>query len=87
MSPFGADQFDDSDEAEKKNKSSFFNRFYFSINMAALVASIVLVWVQTNVGWGLGLRYPCRGYGGGCRQFFFQYEVVPERETWRESPD
>ncbi|KAL6278073.1 hypothetical protein ACE6H2_021674 [Prunus campanulata] len=29
VSSFGADQFDDSDEAEKKNKGSFFNWFYF----------------------------------------------------------
>ena len=58
MSPFGADQFDDSDEAEKKSKSSFFNWFYFSINIGALVASTVLVWVQTNVGWGWGFGIP-----------------------------
>ncbi|GFY82316.1 peptide transporter 1 [Actinidia rufa] len=58
VSPFGADQFDDSDEAEKKSKSSFFNWFYFSINIGALVASTVLVWVQTNVGWGWGFGIP-----------------------------
>ncbi|XWS43815.1 hypothetical protein CRYUN_Cryun16bG0136700 [Craigia yunnanensis] len=46
--------FDDSDEAEKKKKSSFFNWFYFSINIGALVAAYVLVWIQTNVGWAWG---------------------------------
>lgn len=58
VSSFGADQFDDSDESEKKNKSSFFNWFYFSINIGALVASSVLVWIQTNVGWGWGFSIP-----------------------------
>ncbi|XP_051130201.1 protein NRT1/ PTR FAMILY 8.1-like [Andrographis paniculata] len=58
VSPFGADQFDDSDEGEKKSKSSFFNWFYFSINIGALVASTVLVWIQTNVGWEWGFGIP-----------------------------
>ncbi|XP_065010392.1 protein NRT1/ PTR FAMILY 8.1-like [Musa acuminata AAA Group] len=58
VSSFGADQFDESDESEKKRKSSFFNWFYFSINVGALVASSVLVWIQTNVGWGWGFGIP-----------------------------
>ena len=58
VSSFGADQFDETDEKEKKKKSSFFNWFYFSINIGALVASSVLVWVQMNVGWGWGFGIP-----------------------------
>jgi len=58
VSSFGADQFDESDESEKQSKSSFFNWFYFSINIGALIASSVLVWVQTNVGWGWGFGIP-----------------------------
>ncbi|KAJ9543786.1 hypothetical protein OSB04_023493 [Centaurea solstitialis] len=54
VSSYGADQFDDADEVEKKHKSSFYNWFYFSINIGALIASSVLVWVQDNVGWGWG---------------------------------
>ena len=58
VSSFGADQFDANDEAEKKKKSSFFNWFYLSINVGALVASSVLVWIQMNVGWGWGFGIP-----------------------------
>ncbi|CAA7406405.1 unnamed protein product [Spirodela intermedia] len=58
VSSFGADQFDETDEKEKKRKSSFFNWFYFSINLGALVASSVLVWIQMNVGWGWGFGIP-----------------------------
>ncbi|KAE8693068.1 Protein NRT1/ PTR FAMILY 8.1 [Hibiscus syriacus] len=58
VSSYGADQFDDTDEAEKKHKSSFFNWFYFSINIGALIASSVLVWVQDNVSWGWGFGIP-----------------------------
>nr|CDM81075.1 unnamed protein product [Triticum aestivum] len=42
VSSFGADQFDEHDDVERKSKSSFFNWFYFSINIGALVASSVL---------------------------------------------
>ncbi|XP_066308452.1 protein NRT1/ PTR FAMILY 8.1-like [Miscanthus floridulus] len=58
VSSFGADQFDENDEREKKSKSSFFNWFYLSINIGALVASTVLVYVQTHVGWGWGFGIP-----------------------------
>lgn len=58
VSSFGADQFDDNDETEKKSKSSFFNWFYLSINIGALIASSVLVWIQMNVGWGWGFGVP-----------------------------
>ncbi|KAF5750861.1 Peptide transporter 1 isoform 1 [Tripterygium wilfordii] len=58
VSSFGADQFDETDEREKEKKSSFFNWFYFSINVGALIASSVLVWIQMNVGWGWGFGVP-----------------------------
>ncbi|KAK8504896.1 hypothetical protein V6N12_033147 [Hibiscus sabdariffa] len=58
VSSYGADQFDDADEKEKKHKSSFFNWFYFSINIGALIAASVLVWIQTNISWGWGFGIP-----------------------------
>ncbi|XP_049934314.1 protein NRT1/ PTR FAMILY 8.1-like isoform X2 [Nymphaea colorata] len=58
VSSFGADQFDETDEKEKKWKSSFFNWFYFSINIGALIASSVLVYIQEHVGWGWGFGIP-----------------------------
>ncbi|XP_052172015.1 protein NRT1/ PTR FAMILY 8.1-like [Diospyros lotus] len=58
VSSFGADQFDETDETEKMKKSSFFNWFYLSINVGALIASSILVWIQMNVGWGWGFGIP-----------------------------
>ncbi|CAN6209071.1 unnamed protein product [Urochloa humidicola] len=58
VSSFGADQFDEADPRERRSKGSFFNWFYTAINVGALVASSVLVWVQTNVGWGWGFGIP-----------------------------
>lgn len=70
VSSFGADQFDDNDEKEKKRKSSFFNWFYLSINVGALIASSVLVWVQMNVGWGWGFGVPAAAMAMAVVAFF-----------------
>ncbi|BAT81560.1 Protein NRT1/ PTR FAMILY 8.1 [Vigna angularis] len=69
-SSFGADQFDDADETEKEHKSSFFNWFYMSINVGALVAASLLVWVQTNVSWGWGFGIPAVAMGIAVVSFF-----------------
>lgn len=70
VSSYGADQFDDNDENEKKHKSSFFNWFYFSINIGALIASSLLVWVQDNVGWGWGFGIPAVAMAIAVGSFF-----------------
>uniref|UniRef100_A0A7N0U3P1 Peptide transporter 1 n=1 Tax=Kalanchoe fedtschenkoi TaxID=63787 RepID=A0A7N0U3P1_KALFE len=70
VSSYGADQFDDSDEKEKKHKSSFFNWFYFSINVGALLAASVLVWIQDNVGWGWGFGIPAVTMAIAVASFF-----------------
>jgi len=57
-SALGADQFDGADPAERVNKGSFFNWFFFSINLGSLLSSTALVWVQDNVGWGIGFAIP-----------------------------
>ncbi|KAG6512659.1 hypothetical protein ZIOFF_030788 [Zingiber officinale] len=71
VSSFGADQFDESDESEKKRKSSFFNWFYFSINIGALIAASVLVWIQMNVGWGWGFGIPAVAMAVAVISFFW----------------
>ncbi|GKB38620.1 NRT1/ PTR family 8.2-like protein [Tanacetum coccineum] len=70
VSSYGADQFDDNDEVEKKQKGSFFNWFYFVINIGALLASTVVVWIQDNVGWGWGFAVPTIAMGIAVVSFF-----------------
>ncbi|CAI0475546.1 unnamed protein product [Linum tenue] len=70
VSSYGADQFDDADPVEKEHKASFFNWFYFSINVGALIASSVLVWVQDNVSWGWGLGIPAIAMAIAVVSFF-----------------
>lgn len=52
--PLGADQFCDEDQRRREKKASFFNWFYFSLNLGALVSSTFVVWTEENVGWAVG---------------------------------
>lgn len=70
VSSYGADQFDDTDETEKRHKGSFFNWFYFSINVGALIASSVLVYVQMNWSWGWGFGIPAIAMAIAVVSFF-----------------
>ncbi|KAJ9685367.1 hypothetical protein PVL29_017409 [Vitis rotundifolia] len=51
---FAADQFDEDTVEEKKDKSSFFNWWYVGIVVGSTTAILVVIYVQDNVGWGLG---------------------------------
>ncbi|CAI0418445.1 unnamed protein product [Linum tenue] len=70
VSSFGADQFDDTDPRERVNKGSFFNWFYFSINIGALISSSLIVYIQDNVGWALGFGVPAIFMGIAIASFF-----------------
>eukprot|EP01018_Ginkgo_biloba_P018718 Gb_21680 [translate_table: standard] len=58
LQAFGADQFDDENPTERKNKSSFFNWWYFGICSGSVIAVSVLTYIQDNVGWGVGFGIP-----------------------------
>ncbi|KAJ4972276.1 hypothetical protein NE237_005375 [Protea cynaroides] len=61
ISTFGADQFDDFNPHEKKLKASFFNWWMFSSFLGGLFATMGLVYIQENLGWGLGYGIPTVG--------------------------
>ncbi|CDP13934.1 unnamed protein product [Coffea canephora] len=61
ISTFGADQFDDFNPSEKQLKASFFNWWMFSTFTGALCATLGLVYIQENLGWGLGYCIPTAG--------------------------
>lgn len=61
ISTFGADQFDDFNPKEKELKASFFNWWMFSSFLGALIATLGLVYIQENLGWGLGYGIPTIG--------------------------
>ncbi|KAI3667997.1 hypothetical protein L6452_43068 [Arctium lappa] len=58
ISTMGADQFDDFDPKERAQKLTFFNWWMFSIYFGTLFSSTFLVYIQDNVGWGIGYGIP-----------------------------
>ncbi|KZV06955.1 Nitrate transporter 1:2 [Dorcoceras hygrometricum] len=53
----GAEQFDQDTQQGRKQRSTFFNYFVFSLACGALVAVTFVVWMEDNMGWqwGFGL--------------------------------
>jgi len=58
LQAFGADQFDEEDPEEKQHKSSFFNWWYFGICIGTIIGVTLVMYIQDNVGWGLGFGIP-----------------------------
>ncbi|GLJ13497.1 hypothetical protein SUGI_0213900 [Cryptomeria japonica] len=58
LEAFGADQFSDRDQEERKYKASFFNWWYFGICSGVVLSSFGLSYILENVGWGLGFGIP-----------------------------
>lgn len=69
VSSFGGDQFRESSERERGWRSSFFNWFYFAINIGSLVAATVVVGVQENKGYGIGFGIPTIFFGVAIAAF------------------
>ncbi|XP_051200383.1 protein NRT1/ PTR FAMILY 3.1 [Lolium perenne] len=58
---FGADQLELDARKRRGGKApmwSFFNLYFFGIELAKLMAVTVVVYIQENVGWGWGLGVP-----------------------------
>ncbi|MCL7043493.1 hypothetical protein MKW94_001609, partial [Papaver nudicaule] len=55
---FGADQFNPKTEAGKRGINSFFNWYYFTFTFAMMVSLTLIVYVQSDVSWALGLAIP-----------------------------
>ncbi|KAJ3670346.1 hypothetical protein LUZ60_010670 [Juncus effusus] len=58
VSSFGASQFDETDPNEKAQKSSFFNWYLFLMKISSILSTTFIVWIQDNLGWGLGFMIP-----------------------------
>ncbi|XP_054811646.1 protein NRT1/ PTR FAMILY 5.10-like [Prosopis cineraria] len=55
---FGADQFDEQHPKECKERSSFFNWWYFTMCAGILVSVLILNYIQDNIGWVVGFGIP-----------------------------
>lgn len=52
VSSFGADQFDERSENYKSHLDRFFNFFYLSVTVGAIIAFTAVVYIQIKLGWG-----------------------------------
>ncbi|KAL8547332.1 hypothetical protein ACS0TY_006889 [Phlomoides rotata] len=55
---FGVDQFNPKTESGKRGIDSFFNWYYFTITFAQIVSLTLVVYIQSNVSWAIGLGLP-----------------------------
>ncbi|XP_065879415.1 protein NRT1/ PTR FAMILY 2.11-like [Euphorbia lathyris] len=67
---FGADQFNPKTKSGKKGISSFFNWYYLTFTFAAMVSVTGIVYVQSDVHWGIGLAIPAFLMFLSCVVFF-----------------
>ncbi|KAG8366601.1 hypothetical protein BUALT_Bualt17G0096800 [Buddleja alternifolia] len=72
---FGADQFDENDPKQKTTTWKFFNWYYFCMGASILVANTVIVYIQDNIGWGLGLGIPAFAMVLSIIAFIFGYPL------------
>ncbi|XP_020215217.1 protein NRT1/ PTR FAMILY 5.10 [Cajanus cajan] len=56
---FGADQFDEQHPKEHKDRSTFFNWWYFTMCAGCLATLWILNYIQDNLSWVLGFGIPC----------------------------
>jgi len=60
---FGADQFDAEDDREAQLLPSYFNGYYFFINIGSLIGSIAIVNIQLFVSWYVGYLIMAVAFG------------------------
>ncbi|XP_051113775.1 protein NRT1/ PTR FAMILY 3.1-like isoform X3 [Andrographis paniculata] len=77
---FGADQFDENDPEQKTTTWKFFNWYYFSMGASILVANTVIVYIQDNIGWGVGLGIPAAAMFMSIVVFVFGYPLYRKLE-------
>ncbi|KAL3716958.1 hypothetical protein ACJRO7_008522 [Eucalyptus globulus] len=67
---FGADQFNPGTESGKRGINSFFNWYFFTFTFAQMVSLTLIVYVQSNVSWAIGLLIPAILMLVSCAIFF-----------------
>ena len=55
---FGVDQFNPKTESGKRGIDSFINWYFFTFTFAQMVSLTLIVYIQSNVSWAIGLGIP-----------------------------
>ncbi|TXG50409.1 hypothetical protein EZV62_022933 [Acer yangbiense] len=72
---FGADQFNPKTESGKKGINSFFNWYFFTFTFAQMVSLTLIIYVQSNVSWAIGLAIPALLMLIACALFFMGSKI------------
>ncbi|KAA8540917.1 hypothetical protein F0562_024945 [Nyssa sinensis] len=72
---FGADQFNPNTESGKRGINSFFNWYFFTLTFAQMVSVTLVVYVQSDVSWGIGLAIPTIFMLISCALFFMGTKI------------
>ncbi|KAI3440631.1 uncharacterized protein J3R85_003405 [Psidium guajava] len=72
---FGADQFNPGTESGKRGINSFFNWYFFTFTFAQMVSLTLIVYVQSNVSWAVGLLIPAILMLISCAVFFMGSKI------------
>lgn len=70
VSSFGADQFDERRRDYKAHLDKFFNVFYLSVTIGAIIAFTAVVYIQMQHGWGSAFGSLALGMGISNALFF-----------------
>ena len=70
VSSFGADQFDERSKDYKAHLDKFFNVFYMSVTVGAIIAFTAIVYIQMQHGWGYAFGSLALGMGISNMLFF-----------------
>ncbi|KAI3454615.1 hypothetical protein Pfo_011278 [Paulownia fortunei] len=72
---FGADQFNPKTESGKRGIDSFFNWYFFTLTFAQMVSVTLVVYVQSDVSWPVGLGIPTVFMLISCFLFFMGTKI------------
>lgn len=72
---FGADQFNPNTESGKRGINSFFNWYFFTITFAQMVSLTLVVYIQSDVSWAIGLGIPTIFMLVSCVLFFMGTKI------------
>ncbi|CAI0475631.1 unnamed protein product [Linum tenue] len=61
----GADQFDEKDPKEARQRSGFFNYLLLAACTGGAISLTLLVWIQDHRGWDIGFGFGCIGVAFG----------------------
>ncbi|KAK9689375.1 hypothetical protein RND81_09G055400 [Saponaria officinalis] len=79
VSSFGADQFDERSKDYKDHLDKFFNVFYLSVTLGAIVAFTIIVYIQMQHGWGPAFGSLALGMGVSNALFFIGTPIYRHR--------